>query len=286
VTKIAGIVILYNPSMRFVENINSYVNQVDTLFALDNSELAATEFVQEISRFKNVYYKWNGGNIGVARALNIGAQLALDQRYDFLLMMDQDSTISENAISEYNKFILFHGADDLGILYPYHSYRNYFRKRKIVPFEEILVADTSGSLLNLSAYCKVGQFLEKLFIDYVDFEYCLRLQLNGFNIIQLNMVTLFQELGEMDIINLLFLKISITNHSAQRFYYRVRNRLFVSSKYFIYFPLWSMKQFVYVMIEFVKVILFEQNKITKCRMIGKAILHFMNNTYGVLRQDY
>jgi rhamnosyltransferase len=279
--RIAGVVIFFNPSLKFIDNIKSYINQVETLFALDNSESPTPEFVNEIKQFKNVHYKWNGGNVGVANALNIGVKLAIEQKYDFLLMMDQDSVLSENVISESIKYISDHSSKDIGILYPYHVYGNYFQQKEVAPFKEILVADTSGSVLNVEAYSKVGPFLDKLFIDYVDFEYCLRLRLNGFKIIQLNHITLYQELGNMVTIRILFWKVGISNHSPQRIYYRVRNRLFVSSKYFIHFPIWSIMQMAYLWIEFGKIVLFEDNKILKCKMIMKGVMHFLSNNYAI-----
>jgi len=282
VIKLAGVVILFNPSTRFIENIKSYVNQVDILFAIDNSESVNPEFVNEIKHFNNVCYKWNGSNLGVARVLNIGAQLALQQQYDFLLMMDQDSVLSDNVLTESIKYISDHTSKDIGILYPHHVYRNYYQQKELSSSEEILVADTSGSVLNLAAYSKVGPFMEKLFIDYVDFEYCLRLHLNGFKIIQLNSITLYQELGNLVTKRLLFLKVGVTNHSPQRIYYRVRNRLFVSSKYFLHFPIWSIKQMAYLWIEFGKVLLFESEKFLKCKMIMKGFIHYLSNNYGVL----
>jgi len=279
--RFAGVVILFNPSLKFIDNIKSYINQVETLFVLDNSELPTPEFVNEIKEFKNVHYKWNGGNVGIANALNIGVKLAIEQKYDFLLMMDQDSILSENVIKESIKYISNHSSQNVGILYPYHIYGNYHRQKEVAPFKELLTADTSGSVLNLKAFNKVGPFMEKLFIDYVDFEYCLRLRLNGFKIIQLNNITLYQELGNMVTKRILFWKVGISNHSPQRIYYRVRNRLFVSLKYFRYFPLWSIKQMAYLWIEFGKIVLFEDNKILKCKMILKGVMHFLSNNYAI-----
>lgn len=280
--RVAGVVILFNPSLRFIDSIKSYVNQVETLYVIDNSEQSESEFVDKLQLFRNVVYKWNGRNLGIARALNVGAQLALEQQYDFLLMMDQDSILSENVMAKFLKYFADHVSDNVGILYAHHIYKNYYQQQVIPPSEEILVADTSGSVLNLKAYSKVGPFLEKLFIDYVDFEYCLRLRLNGFKIVQLNSATLYQELGNMVIKRLFFLKVGVTNHSPQRIYYRVRNRLFVSSKYFLHFPIWSIKQMAYLWIEFGKIILFEENRIPKCKMMMKGVMHYLSNNYGIL----
>jgi len=47
---------------------------------------------------------------------------------------------------------------------------------------------TSGNLLNLHAVKQIGGFSEDLFIDRVDQEYCLRLRMNNFRVIQVNFV--------------------------------------------------------------------------------------------------
>ena len=51
-------------------------------------------------------------------------------------------------------------------------------------FQEITVALQSGSLFSRSALKDVGLFDETFFIDYVDFEFCLRLRKHGFRLIE------------------------------------------------------------------------------------------------------
>ena len=102
---------------------------------------------------------------------------------------------------------------------------------------------TSGNLVNLDAFRQVGPFMDELFIDSVDHEYCIRLQINGYKVIQLNGVLLEHTLGErrkhLFIYPLNFFKKNksivsykiVNNHNYIRKYYMVRNRLYVSRKY-------------------------------------------------------
>ncbi len=55
----------------------------------------------------------------------------------------------------------------------------YKKENKVI--DELTVM-ASGNVLNLQAYKYIDKFEEKYFIDYVDHEYCLRLQTNGYSI--------------------------------------------------------------------------------------------------------
>ena len=35
--KLAGVVVLYNPDQKVIQNITSYINEVDVLYLVDNS---------------------------------------------------------------------------------------------------------------------------------------------------------------------------------------------------------------------------------------------------------
>jgi len=65
--RIAGVVVLYNPPINVLPNINSYRNQVDTLFVVDNSEEQDKELIQHICSLDHVTYIWNGENLGIAQ---------------------------------------------------------------------------------------------------------------------------------------------------------------------------------------------------------------------------
>jgi rhamnosyltransferase len=280
--RIAGVVVLYNPLENILENIHSYQKQVETLFVIDNSERQNKILVHQIRSLGNVVYRWNEDNVGIAQALNIGAGLALDQKYDYLLMMDQDGKATFNLVNEYSAYLTKYTSTDIGVLSPYHVYGDFNVPTESTESKEILLTITSGTLLSLDIFKKVGPFLEDLFIDYVDFEYCLRLHLHGFKVVQLCSIRMNHHLGSLVVRRILFRRVAVYNYPPLRVYYKSRNRLIVARNYFKQYPMWSIKEFFQAGNELIKIICFEEKKAEKCKMVILGMLHFLKNRLGKL----
>ncbi len=278
--RIGAVVVLYRPPGEVLRNIDSYLPQVDVLFAVDNSDRPDEDRIGPLRRRGNVVYLWNGMNVGLAKALNIGAARAMEHGCQFLLMMDQDSVASSNLVSEFIAYCSGHPLKDIGLLAPWHAYRNYDRPPEGSNVREIEMTITSGTMLNLDAYRAAGPFMDELFIDYVDFEYCLRLRTLGFRIIQLSDAVLDHALGNTVARNFLFRRVAVYNHEPVRVYYRFRNRLRVAWLYCRRYPGWSMRELVLLANEVVKILCFEERKAAKCRMAFRGIVDFILNRSG------
>jgi rhamnosyltransferase len=89
--------------------------------------------------------------------------------------------------------------------------------------------------LNLTLYQKIGPFDEKLFIDYVDNDYCYRAKLAGYKLLKFTNVTLIHQLGKMvnasSYKSLYLLKKKKVVHPPIRCYYMYRNMLYLVEKY-------------------------------------------------------
>ena len=70
-TNVASVVVLYNPGIHVINNIKSFVNQVDKLFIVDNSERVNAEIVEQINRLSHTEYIFNKSNLGIASALKL-----------------------------------------------------------------------------------------------------------------------------------------------------------------------------------------------------------------------
>lgn len=91
---------------------------------------------------------------------------------------------------------------------------------------------TSGNLLSMSIFEKLGNaFLEKLFIDAVDDEYCFRVKRNGYDIVRINDIILAHPLGEIAKVHCLFFTKKIYTHAPLRFYYITRNSFHLADLY-------------------------------------------------------
>lgn len=261
--KVAGVVILYNPTEGVIENINSYLTQIGFLFIVDNSEKLNSFVANFYSLNTNVKFIYNNANLGIAASLNIGAKEAIEKGYTYLLTMDQDSKATPDMINtmlEAQKHF-----QDIGLVSPFHVNKFETKKIPLATYSTELVVQASGNLLNLDVYKLVGPFLEEFFIDYVDTEYCLRLNQNNFKIIRANTAILFH--NEANISEKVFLgkKIFPHNHSAFRLYFKTRNRFYLRKLYKRYFPKYFKFDFSLFINMFIKIILFEDNKFDKIK---------------------
>ncbi len=277
---IAAVVILYNPVEAFIDNIDHYINDIDMLYAIDNSESSIASYVEKLNRYHKVKYIFNGDNLGVAKALNICAERAIEDGYDYLLTMDQDSKVTPGMIKTMLTCLELGDPLKIGILSPVHVYTSYKKKSSDKPCEEVLTTMTSGNLLNLKAYQATGPFLDKLFIDYVDHEYCMRLKMNGFRIVRANNAVLNHPLGSVTEYRLLWKRFALGNHPPLRRYYITRNKFYLYDHYKKLFPDYFRPFFKYLVYEVLTISLYEKDKLDKLRMIVKGYLDNRNGIYG------
>src|SRR6478736_3145595 len=98
--KIATVVILFNPNKKTVENILTYVNKIEKLFVTDNSSTLSQYIRFDFLQEKTVLIH-DGDNKGIAARLNQVCELAIEDGFEYLLTMDQDSYFDESAITNY-----------------------------------------------------------------------------------------------------------------------------------------------------------------------------------------
>lgn len=276
--KFYGVVVLYNPNIQeVVSNIDSYIEILEKLYIIDNSEkenyINLKKYIQDKTKIE---YIWLGENKGIAKALNIGKSLAVNEGADYLLTMDQDSSFKNN-IREMVRWILSNGSliKEVAIISPFHKLTG--KKIKIkADFEEKKVVMTSGNILNLSLIETVGDFNEEFFIDEVDYEFCYRIREKGYKILCLNKIQLYHKLGELK--NYYFF--SVTNHNYIRRYYITRNKLYMLRK----FKKIKRKYIMSIFIDFAKVVFFEKDKKRKLKYFFKGIKDFYRNKTGKLEE--
>ncbi len=216
--------------------------------------------------------------MGVAFALKYAANFFINAGFEYLLTMDQDSHVPEGMIEN-----LLSGSSDyinIGIITPVHGNKFNIPATSGIAIEEILVAKTSGNILYLSAYKNTGVFNEDFFIDYVDIEYCIRLNLAGYKVLQLNSTVLEHNEGNISERNFFFKKVYPYNHAPIRFYYKSRNRFYLRDRFKSYFPHYFNSEIKLFINNFIKVILFEKYKIQKLKMSILGYLHYKNGIKG------
>jgi len=276
--KIAGVVVLYNPDDTVLENIKSYINQVEKLYIYDNSDVKNTALIEALNRTGHCHYISFSKNEGIAKALNYSAELAISEGYDFLLTMDQDSIVPDRMIvrmlDSVGEYV------NIAIISPVHCNRYHTEKYSNSETEDILVAFTSGNLVNLNAFEKIGKFKEEYFIDYVDIEYCLRIHEYKYRVVQVNNAKLIHNEGNLNQENFFGRIVYTYNHAPLRWYYKSRNFFYMTKEYKKKFPEFFQRENKLHLNSIIKIILYENEKLEKLKWIVKGVYDFEKGLTG------
>ena len=288
--KLAACVVLYNPDDTIFENILTYGNYVDKLIVIDNS-LKKNNFLidklSEVFESKLIYIN-NNDNLGIATALNQACDKAIELKFKWILTMDQDSSFInfdhykkclEKVQNVNNVALLAANTDKEG-------YSNFDINECSCNYrEDKFSVITSANIVNLEYFEEIGRFNDKLFIDMVDYDYCLRINIKKFKILYFPDVFVEHKLGEVHLRTNIFTrkKKYKTEHNAQRAYYICRNSLYLSKNYGKYFP----KEFGMLHIlnivfihDVTKILLYEIDKWNKLKAKFVGLYHFLINRYG------
>lgn len=229
--EIAGVVILYHPDvMMTIENIKSYAPFLKKLYVLDNSETQNEELKHSLQYFGNkVSYHIEGKNEGLAKRLNQAANYAISDGFSYLLTMDQDSRF-ENGLFE--KYVSIVESTQLENVAQFGVNTNPAAMNNSNSYEVVSCLITSGTIMDLSIFEKVGPFEEKLFIDFVDVEYGLRCKHEGYLNISYPSVLMSHSKGYIKLGRSLknFKKTPRILHAPIRIYYMIRNGLYMYFK--------------------------------------------------------
>ncbi len=233
--RIAAVCILYNPGNEVIDNIKSYIKDVEIVYVYDNSEIQNLSLKTELEKINNVIYISSGVNDGIAKAVNITGRIALEADMDWLVTFDQDSYAEEGMLRQMKEYADSNMcSSDIGIISPSYSYNssevhgNYNIDYSF--FDKVM---QSGAMNNLRIMEATGGYDENLFIDQVDYEYCIRIRLAGYKIVKVNNALLRHNTydAEVEIKHIDGYKIYINKYSDSRYYYIYRNNKYLAKKY-------------------------------------------------------
>jgi len=282
---VSAVVVVYNDYQSLIELVGSISRQVDAIFIIDNSDIKL-KISDVVLNQPNVKYHWLGQNKGLATGLNEGIRLCQKHNSEWVLLLDQDSIVSEDMVAcmldEYGKNT---NAVKIGMLCPdvflsdkgIHQYPLYFGSYMVNKVtdtsDHVDFAITSGSLIKLSLFDTLGYMDEMFFIDYIDYDFCLKLRSRGYKILYVRDASLKHKLGDVKTSKI---GILYTSHLPKRIYYQTRNRLIVVRRYGVLFPSFAIMQLMLFVLKFFKILVIEDKKGTRLRCYFAGIRDFFH----------
>lgn len=287
--KICALIITYNCGKDVYNTIESVISKVEELVIVDNgSDKETIEALEKYREYSSIKVLLNNENLGIAKALNIGASYAIDKGYEWILTLDDDSVVTENMLDilmkAYDSLDKFEG-ERVAILAPKHiekdtAFDKYIENMDKLTINKVNTEITSGNLVRIKALEEIGLYKEEYFIDFVDHYLCLALRRKGYEIIRVEEAILLHSLGISDPKIILGKAITVTNHSPVRRYYMTRNRMSMWKEFNKEFPAWVKEDRGRFINEAIKILLYEEQKFKKIRMIAKGIKDYKKGKYG------
>lgn len=268
---ILAVIVTYNPDIFVLkQNIEALHSQVDKILICDNASDNTTAIADLVSEFDKVKIKKNKKNRGLPYNYNLALRYCTKKGYDWLLTMDQDTIVPSDMIEKYSSLF---DDEDVAIISP------RFRDDNTGQFDdddnldsgvtEIKQCISSASLNRVSVMDKLGGFDERMFIDYVDYDYCRRVVDFGQKIVRVNDCVISHRVGNSQIVTILGRKVIAYNHSPSRKYYYFRNRVYFAKKHHVT-PLNDPTYYKSMLRNFV-VLFYEENKSDKIRNALKGM---------------
>lgn len=243
--QIVSIVVTYHPDADALSAIRRLAMQTQHVIVVDNSATldVASHLTQAFAGDPGTFtLLFNSDNLGIAAALNQGMNCAAAQSAEWVLTMDQDSQITEGMVTTllatYDAMpepIRLRVASLAPTLIPRGDDGTPSQGRisdtAVRTYREMPTAITSGNLVKRSAWQAIGGYDEKLFIDYVDHDFCFRLRHANHLILECEGARLRHAIGNATLIRRFGRTVSVNQHSPLRFYYIVRNGFYFWQTY-------------------------------------------------------
>lgn len=240
----AAVIVVFHPDpARLRRTLDSLSAQVAQLIVVDNTPRATgastASFNWMPAAGTSLTHIPLGKNHGIAHAQNRGVELARTAGFRYVLLSDQDSEFPAQAVATLVEALADLEAQGIRVaaVAAAHANRHALGAHPVFPglglfwmgyisasdgVHEVSAAIASGTLINAGSWEAVGPMDERLFIDWVDFEWCWRARSRGWKVYGCFDTTVLHEVGEHAV---RVGKRTICIHPPQRTYYIARNGL-------------------------------------------------------------
>lgn len=282
------IVVLHNPNLSSFRNIfHQFEKNFNKIIIVTNG------IVESIGDLVsgNVHIIINQKNQGLAKAINQGISKAKDMDCNMVALFDQDTKINNNFLESMVIDINnYNGNKRIALYSPryknsttgkisqniylklFHFVKKNDDERYSYPYYSI----TSGSIIPMKIFDKIGVMKEELFMDYIDIEWCLRARNYNYEIISLNKVLVEHSIGERG--QKIFGR-KFTIHAPERMYYYFRNSIFLYKIKYLDIN-WKLADFIRNTLRFIFYITFVNKRFMYLKNIIQGYWHGLVGKMG------
>lgn len=241
-----ALIVCYFPEIDKLQKLICAIQSgVDRIVILDNGGVEDKHFL-DLSLDGKIVIEKMPGNVGLGMAFNHGFKLASDAGIDYVLTFDQDSS----PTSEYPKEILneYHRIKELdsstaavgptiiddrnpSVVYTFSKKYPDTCCDKKIDAVSVLVMVQSGMIIPVKTWEQICKFDDHLFIEFVDTDWCYRVNYSGFSIYGTRKVSMRHEISDKEPFRLF--GFYLLDYSPIRRYYFFRNVVYLLTKNYV-----------------------------------------------------
>jgi rhamnosyltransferase len=284
-----AVIVTYHPDEDFYARLERVRSQFPLVIIVDNGS-ASVAMLRNRVRLPHVHLITNQANLGIAAALNQGVNLALQEGFEWVVTLDQDTMLAADMLATLLDVYQKSGGGNVLIGSNYwnaHKGCNFIQCGDTeAGFQERKTLITSGTLVPLSLFRTIGFFREDYFIDSVDHEFCLRARTHGCRILISCRPVMWHNIGEHVENAGLLRQFMSFNHPPARKYFIARNTIATVKLYFFQEPMWSMRQGWRLLSDLASILLFENEKVKKTTAFMVGVVHGMAGKMGPIEKAW
>ena len=298
---IASVTVAYNGADVLRGHLDSLKRQtckLNEIIVVDNASTDDTRHVLA-TEYPDVTLLRLEENGGIGGGLSAGmAYAALEKQFKWVWLFDQDSVPAPDALERLVVASQQTGEDkssisilaprcfhvDTQMQYPGLRWRGsrfvaiHPSGGTAITFVDMVI--TSGSLIRQNAIEELGLPRTDFFMDFVDYEYCLRLRRRGFRIAIVGDSVVHHAIGSPTTFSIFGSTKSWADHAPWREYYMTRNEIFTIWKYYPeirkrLFVLYRLTQHA------IGILLFGKQKMDCLRMMWHGLLDGLSGRLGI-----
>jgi rhamnosyltransferase len=293
--RLGTLVVLFRPSVAQVNHVAKLATLCAPTVVVDNSPVPDPSAHERlVASAATILVNTNRGGIG--GAFNLGLRHLRSTGATAAVLLDQDSTVPAGFFEA-----LARTCEALGepayIVGPRVFDVNAKRCMPAITFTRFRLRShsvddcppwtllpcsflvSSGSVVSLAAYERIGSFSEDYIVDHVDSDYCLRAIACGVTVAMSCAATLEHQIGRMTTHRLFGVALMTSNHPALRRYYFARNAIRLTRMHGRRLPSVALVNLLTIW-QMVAVVLFEADKFSKTVAALAGMIDGLKNRSG------
>jgi rhamnosyltransferase len=243
-----------------------------------------------------------GGNAGIAAAQNTGIKVGLEERFDYVLLSDQDSLPATDMVSRLMDVALrlqdqglhvgsvsatyvdpgSESAQKFQVQEPDRLFYSWIEGVQARPWVEIVTAIASGSLLPVGVFTDIGMMREDYFIDFVDTEWCHRARHHGYRLYGTALAQMQHRVGDGHFRVWFWRWKSFNRYSPLRLRYRFRNAVLLLASGYVPWR-WKVRSAWTWLGDAYAHVLFSPNHLRNFVAIAQGVMDGIANRGGAIR---